>query len=186
MDDHHGTFPLSIFDGLFNLEKLTLWLAPLKAFPSLLLNAHEYGIIVCCLPVPCADNSKRLMFCVALTQNPGGQKNLRAGVDTIIMNDETVSNVALQYTPFGKRVVITGGSKGIGRACVQEFAALQCRILTCARNQADLDLLLEESKAKGWSVEVVGGCIDPTEPELNQGTVVFCFIERVQQIQCSF
>ena len=36
----------------------------------------------------------------------------------------------------GKRVLITGGSKGIGRACAEVFAAEGCTVLVAARNPA--------------------------------------------------
>jgi NAD(P)-dependent dehydrogenase (short-subunit alcohol dehydrogenase family) len=63
---------------------------------------------------------------------------------------------ALRYTPHGKKVVVTGGSKGIGRAVVEEFAALGCHIFTCARQPKDLEELLAQCAAKGWSVRGAG------------------------------
>jgi len=41
-------------------------------------------------------------------------------------------------------VVITGGTKGIGKAIVQRFAADGFPIATCARNEQDLSILREE------------------------------------------
>ncbi|MBK6263730.1 SDR family oxidoreductase [Marivirga sp. S37H4] len=41
-------------------------------------------------------------------------------------------------------VVVTGGTKGIGRALVQRFASENYEIITCARNQNDLDSLKAE------------------------------------------
>jgi Tropinone reductase 1 len=40
--------------------------------------------------------------------------------------------------------VVTGGTKGIGRAIVEELLSHGCRVLTCSRNQTELDELLEK------------------------------------------
>ncbi len=56
-----------------------------------------------------------------------------------------------------KTIVVTGGSKGIGRAIIEQFASQGYQIITCARNQAGLEVLKEalESKYPGvlfWSM----------------------------------
>ena len=48
-----------------------------------------------------------------------------------------------------KSVVVTGGTKGIGRACVFEFSELGAEVLTCARNEDDLSALLADLRTKG-------------------------------------
>jgi short-subunit dehydrogenase len=45
---------------------------------------------------------------------------------------------------MNKFIVITGGTKGIGRALVLRFAQNGFNIITCARNKADLEVLKEE------------------------------------------
>lgn len=45
---------------------------------------------------------------------------------------------------MNKFIVITGGTKGIGRALVLRFAENGFNIITCARNEADLEVLKEE------------------------------------------
>ncbi|MGM0580890.1 MAG: SDR family oxidoreductase [Bacteroidota bacterium] len=45
---------------------------------------------------------------------------------------------------MNKFIVITGGTKGIGRALVLRFAENGFNIITCSRNEADLEVLKEE------------------------------------------
>lgn len=47
-----------------------------------------------------------------------------------------------------KLVVITGGTKGIGRALVQKFSEHGFTVATCSRNERDLDVLKQEIEAK--------------------------------------
>jgi len=53
-----------------------------------------------------------------------------------------------------KLIVVTGGTKGIGRAILNRFAEAGFHIATCARNKVDLDSLKEEftSRFKGIKV----------------------------------
>ena len=45
----------------------------------------------------------------------------------------------------GRTAVVTGGSKGLGRAIVEELLEQGCTVLTCARDVAPLADLLDES-----------------------------------------
>lgn len=45
-----------------------------------------------------------------------------------------------------KRIVITGGSKGIGKALIEKFIAEGFDIATCSRNESDLAVLVAELK----------------------------------------
>ena len=51
------------------------------------------------------------------------------------------------YESMNKLAVITGGTKGIGRATVMKFLSEGFDVVTCARKQADLDDLISEVKS---------------------------------------
>jgi NAD(P)-dependent dehydrogenase (short-subunit alcohol dehydrogenase family) len=56
-----------------------------------------------------------------------------------------------------KKAIITGGTKGIGRASALRLAAEGASIALCARNQADVDQLVDEINASGghaWGASV--------------------------------
>ena len=61
-----------------------------------------------------------------------------------------------------KVALITGGSRGIGRATALRFAAEGCNIALCARGQAGIDKTLEEIRAH--DVEAFGLALDVAEP----------------------
>src|SRR5690606_36743304 len=49
---------------------------------------------------------------------------------------------------MGKSILVTGGTKGIGRAVIERFAAEGFDVFTCARNEADLaDLKISLEKS---------------------------------------
>lgn len=48
--------------------------------------------------------------------------------------------------------VVTGGTKGLGHAVVEEFGKLGAIVHTCARNEAELNECLREWKTKGFKV----------------------------------
>ncbi|HWB26077.1 MAG TPA: SDR family oxidoreductase [Chitinophagaceae bacterium] len=52
----------------------------------------------------------------------------------------------------GKRAVVTGGSKGIGKAIVHEFLTLGAEVLFTARNAADIALVEREFLQAGFTV----------------------------------
>ncbi|GAB2767674.1 SDR family oxidoreductase [Salinimicrobium soli] len=66
----------------------------------------------------------------------------------------------------GQKAVITGGSKGIGRASVLEFLKLGAEVLFTARKAEDIIKFQDELLAKGYKVK--GMVADVTKPEDRQ------------------
>ena len=61
----------------------------------------------------------------------------------------------------GKTAIVTGGSRGIGKAIAKELALSGCDVVICARNAEDLDLTARElSRETGR--KVVGITADTT------------------------
>jgi 3-oxoacyl-[acyl-carrier protein] reductase len=58
----------------------------------------------------------------------------------------------------GSRALITGGTKGIGRAIADALADEGCNVAICARTQKDVDAAVEQLKAKG--VKAFGQAVD--------------------------
>ncbi|KAK9800863.1 hypothetical protein WJX73_002553 [Symbiochloris irregularis] len=49
--------------------------------------------------------------------------------------------------------LVTGGTLGIGRACVEELAALGANVYTCARRSQELEDCVQKCKSQGWKVQ---------------------------------
>lgn len=58
----------------------------------------------------------------------------------------------------GSKALITGGTKGIGRAIANALADEGCNVAICARTQKDVDAAVEQLKAKG--VKAFGQAVD--------------------------
>ncbi|MFT5314143.1 MAG: 3-oxoacyl-[acyl-carrier protein] reductase [Shewanella sp.] len=63
----------------------------------------------------------------------------------------------------GKKVIITGGTKGIGRASALQLAEEGAEITLCARNQNDIDELVQTINDKGGKAS--GSAVDLYNPQ---------------------
>nr|GME02289.1 tropinone reductase homolog At5g06060-like [Ipomoea batatas] len=52
----------------------------------------------------------------------------------------------------GMTALVSGGTRGIGAAIVEELAGLGAEVYTCSRNQEELDQKVQEWQAKGFNV----------------------------------
>lgn len=63
---------------------------------------------------------------------------------------------------MSKIAVVTGGTKGIGRAIIEKFAENGFDIITCARNESDLQVL-KESVEKAFDIKVLVRATDMSD-----------------------
>lgn len=64
---------------------------------------------------------------------------------------------------MSKTAVITGGTKGIGKAIVREFASYGFDIITCSRTEEDLNKLKEEIESDFKKVKVTTYVVDMSD-----------------------
>ncbi|KAK6778399.1 hypothetical protein RDI58_025117 [Solanum bulbocastanum] len=62
------------------------------------------------------------------------------------------SNRVQKWSLHGKTALVTGGTRGIGSAIVEELAGFGASVHTCSRNKKELDEKIQEWEAKGFKV----------------------------------
>lgn len=76
-----------------------------------------------------------------------------------------------------KTGVITGGTRGIGKALIQEFVDKGFTIITCSRSNDDLESLKKEMTDSGFENQVLG-----IEADLEQKNECIRFIDYVNSV----
>ncbi|RZS13558.1 hypothetical protein BHM03_00045137 [Ensete ventricosum] len=67
-----------------------------------------------------------------------------------------------RWSLLGTTALVTGGTKGIGHAIVEELARFGAAVHTCARNEAELEKCLQ--KWEGMKLNVTGSACDVSLP----------------------
>jgi Tropinone reductase 1 len=89
------------------------------------------------------------------------------GARIIMIAASSSSSKNLWQLPKGTTAVVTGGTRGIGRAVVEELAGTHgARVLTCARNAPDLEECLTRWEKAG--LDCTGVVVDVATPEGRQ------------------
>lgn len=75
----------------------------------------------------------------------------------------------------GNTALVTGGTKGLGKAIVEELALLGCHVYTCARSESDLQSCLATWQSMGYKVD--GSTCDVKDPVQRKS-----LMERVKEL----
>ena len=73
--------------------------------------------------------------------------------------------IALTADLTGRTAIVTGGSRGIGRAIALAFAGAGADVVVASRKQADLDQVVDDAKAAGLPGRVVAQVANAGEPD---------------------
>ncbi|XP_031096270.1 tropinone reductase homolog [Ipomoea triloba] len=77
--------------------------------------------------------------------------------------------MAGRWSLHGMTALVTGGTRGLGHAIVEELASLGATLYTCSRTEKELDECLQNWKAKGYNV--FGSTCDILQPSQREKLV---------------
>jgi Tropinone reductase 1 len=91
-------------------------------------------------------------------------------VTTTTTTTATQSRWRLDY----HRIVVTGGTRGIGRACAEEFLGLGAKVFVCGRTQKSVNVAVSEMRKKFGANKVSGIDADITTKEGRSKVLLTC------------
>lgn len=90
-----------------------------------------------------------------------------------------------RWSPTGATALVTGGSKGIGHAIVEELGGFGARVHTCSRSAAELEACRQRWAEKGLQVTVsVCDVAVPADREALMDTVNATFKGKLDILVC--
>ncbi|KAJ1422244.1 Short-chain dehydrogenase/reductase SDR [Sesbania bispinosa] len=92
------------------------------------------------------------------------------------MADQKSSSRGSRWSLKGTTALVTGGTRGIGHAVVEELAEFGASVYTCSRNEEELNRCLKEWQEKGFSVS--GSVCDASSPPQRE--------KLIQQVASAF
>lgn len=103
-----------------------------------------------------------------LSEVTKNKKILGAMMRSVVLLFTTVfgggmSEISSRWSLRGKRGLVTGGTKGIGRGVVLSMARAGCRVHTCSRDGAELASFLEECESEFGCRVVTGSVCDVSD-----------------------
>ncbi|KAG5528383.1 hypothetical protein RHGRI_029151 [Rhododendron griersonianum] len=99
------------------------------------------------------------------------------------MAKEESSNPKSRWSLTGMTALVTGGTRGIGHAIVEELATLGATVYTCSRNEAELNRCLQGWAAKGFSVS---GSINNVGTTIKKPTTEYTSVEYSMLMATNF
>ncbi|KAK7285191.1 hypothetical protein RJT34_19952 [Clitoria ternatea] len=96
--------------------------------------------------------------------------------ETTMANPEGSSSRHSRWSLKGTTALVTGGTRGIGRAVVEELAEFGATVYTCSRDEAQLNVCLKDWQEKGFSVS--GSVCDASSPSQRE--------KLIQQVAFAF
>nr|GMC93708.1 tropinone reductase homolog [Ipomoea batatas] len=77
--------------------------------------------------------------------------------------------MAGRWSLHGMTALVTGGTRGLGHAIVEELASLGAIVYTCSRTEKELDECLQNWKSKGYNV--FGSACDILQPSQRENLI---------------
>lgn len=74
------------------------------------------------------------------------------GVGVTVDASSSSPSTSYWQVPLGTTAVVTGGTKGIGKAIVEELAQKGIKVLTCSRSTQDLETCIQNWQRQGYDV----------------------------------